>query len=204
MDDNHRLPRSDYTTSRENDADKMLEAALASYVAQAPRAGFEQRVLARISSEERERRKHPWTWQLGLALSACVALLLSVAPHEFSKHRTALPAAHTATPRSPGSPLAGAAMQVEDASGSQRIALVHASRHLRNRQLPIAEQRLPGLQAYLLAAPSPQEKTLLMLGQRSLGEMASHTTLTEVQEISIDRIRPVQTATLSTTEPFHY
>jgi hypothetical protein len=69
----------DERISEEDDLDRALDAALAQYAAVEPRAGLEQRVLARLQSESARLPKHSW-WQWSAAgIAVLLALTLALA-----------------------------------------------------------------------------------------------------------------------------
>lgn len=87
--------------NQQESLDQVLDQALTSYVAQEPRTGIEQRVLARIRSEGAVRRFTWWRWALLAPAAACALLAVVLWPHQDLKKAAMMPAtetAHTVTP----------------------------------------------------------------------------------------------------------
>jgi hypothetical protein len=89
---------------RERLIDDLLDNALRQYGAAEPRAGLEDRVLARIQTEVRieGRRVTPQNWSWWPVAIACAVLLLSVAGAFLARnHHTDAPAAKSHAPAAP-------------------------------------------------------------------------------------------------------
>jgi hypothetical protein len=74
-------------SDQENNLDRLIDAALATYADPGPASGLEARLMARIDAErEHQHRGFRWLWACGaLAAAACTVLLIapwrSASPH---------------------------------------------------------------------------------------------------------------------------
>jgi len=170
----------EHAPGRHDSLDALIDGALASYTSDAPRLGFEERLVARLDATDRksQRRVHSaflWAWGGAgvLAVSLAVLTILVIHAHRPGPAQSRLESTVASLPEAQG----GARAVARDSAGPAKVAAArNAARrarlaHLGHLASPVDDADSVGLRE-LRAASRPAPEAPLTLEEKLLLRIA--------------------------------